>query len=325
MFNLAWPWLLLCLPLPLILRWLLPPADPSQSALRVPFFNQLDKLASQEPALRNRFSPRFWLPATIWILLVFAAARPQWLEPQKHLNIAGRNSMLAVDLSASMLVKDLEHSNISRFDATRELLLQLLASRPDDRFGLIFFASQAYLQAPLTFDHDSLRHWLERVEPGIAGDNTAIGDAIGLGIKRLRNLHASQKNLILLTDGANNSGIMPPRTAARFAAREGIRIHALGIGQAASNSQTGPDQALLQDITWLTGGRYLHIDSQQSLESAIRFFDSLPTAETETQASWQTQELYHWLLYAAFLAGMLYALFRLLQHIRASQQEPDHA
>lgn len=325
MFSIAWPWLLLSLPLPLIVRWLLPPAKSAQSALRVPFFNQLEKLAQQQPPRRNPFNLHTWLSALIWLLLVCAAARPQWLEPQKHLDTTGRNSMLAIDLSASMLAKDLRQNTLSRFDATRELLLQLLAKRPDDRFGLIFFASQAYLQAPLTFDHDSLRHWLERVEPGIAGDNTAIGDAIGLGIKRLRHLQASQKNLILLTDGANNSGIMPPRTAARFAAREGIRIHALGIGQAAVGSQAGPDQALLQDITWLTGGHYLHVDSQQSLENAIRFFDSLPTDDTSTQTSWQVRELYPWPLAASFVLGIVYALFRLLPPTRSVQQERDDA
>lgn len=316
MFNLAWPWLLACLPLPLLLRWLLPVSPPSHLALKVPFFTRLATLSSQEPSLRSRLNLRVWLSALTWLLLVFAAARPQWLEPQKPLNLEGRNSMLAVDLSASMQTKDLQHSGHSRFDATRELVLQLLNKQPNDRFGLIFFASQAYLQAPLTFDHDNLRHWLATVEPGIAGDNTAIGDAIGLGIKRLRNLPASQKNLILLTDGANNSGIIPPRTAARFAAREGIRIHALGIGQLADDSQAGPDQALLQDITWLTGGRYLHVDSHQSLQNALRFFDSLPGSETPASASWRVHELYHWPLYAAFLPGILYALYRLL-HLRA--------
>ncbi len=312
MFHLAWPWVFILLPLPLLLRMWLPPCNPADSALRVPFFNRLTLLTRQHRQLRQRFRMHMAIPALIWLLVVLAAARPQWLEAQRPLDFSARSSMLAVDLSASMLAEDLGAQGTNRFMATRNLVLQLLEQRPGDRFGLIFFASQAFLQSPLTFDHDSLRHWLYSVEPGIAGDNTAIGDAIGLGIKRLRQLPASERNLILLTDGANNSGVMPPRTAARFAAREGIRIHALGIGQAGTGGQDGPDLDLLQDIAWLTGGRYLHVDSAATLPRTLDLLDSLSTSSRPGQPVWRAHELYGAPLLAAMLLAMLHPLLLLL-------------
>ncbi len=321
MFDLAWPWLLLLAPLPIFLRLLLPASPPADTALLIPFFSRLAALAGRDKQPVYRLHLRLLVPALIWLLLVFAASRPQWLEPLRTLNPDGRNSMLAVDLSASMLTRDVAGSNENRFTITRTLLLQLLDRRPDDRFGLILFASQAFLQSPLTFDHDSLRHWLHTIEPGIAGDNTAIGDAIGLGIKRLRDLPASDKNLILLTDGANNSGIMPPRTAARFAAREGIRIHSLGIGEAGDGNQDGPDLALLQDIAWLTGGYYLHVDSTASLADAIRFFDNLPASNEPARTRWQTRELYHWPLAAALSLALLAGLTTLAGSTASRRRE----
>ena len=140
-------------------------------------------------------------------------------------------------------------------------------------------------------------------------------------IKRLRDLPAREKNLILLTDGANNSGVMPPRTAARFAAREGIRIHTLGIGQAASASQQGPDQIMLQDLAWLSGGRYLHVDSQASLQRALDFFDSLPGQQQERQ-SWNFQELYPWPLRAALVLILAALAIRLLQGLAPGSRQP---
>lgn len=313
MFSLAWPWALIVLPLPALLRGLLPASTNNRTVLRIPFFQPLHSLSSRQPRrIHLASSANGVLVALVWLLLVMAAARPQWHSPQRSLAADGRNSMLAVDLSASMQTRDLQQLDASRFEITRTLVQRLLNNRPDDRFGLIFFGSQAFLQAPLTFDHASLQHWLHSAAPGLAGDNTAIGDAIGLAIKRLRELPARDKNLILLTDGANNSGIMPPRTAARFAAREGIRIHTLGIGQAAIASQQGPDQILLQDLAWLTGGRYLHVDSQAALQRALDFFDSLPS-QPQQRVHPHRQELYHWPLRAALVLILTALVIRLLQ------------
>lgn len=322
MFSLAWPWVFLLAPLPLLLRLWLPACSSGGSALQVPFHARLEALASHEQRLHQRFRLHLLVPLLIWLLVLAAAARPQWLQQQRPLEQNARTSMLAFDLSASMLKEDLGTAGISRFDATRELVLQLLALRPDDRFGLIFFASEAYLQAPLTFDHESLRHWLNTATPGIAGDNTAIGDAIGLAIKKLRQLPNSERNLILLTDGANNSGVMPPRTAARFAAGEGIRIHSLGIGQPGDGNQDGPDLPLLQDLAWLTGGRSLHIASESSLEQALQLFDSLPGNTSPAPSAWRVRELYAWPLLAAMAVAMLQALLRLLTATRSNKELP---
>lgn len=321
MFELAWPWVLILLPLPLAIRYLWPPAPTANDALNMPGYSAL--CAQDGQTASSLASGQRWqrlLAGLVWLLLILAACRPQWLSSQPLHEQSSRASMLAVDLSASMLTSDLSDSNESRFAITQELLHGLLQAHPEDRFGLIFFATQAFLQAPLTFDHRNLQHWLDSAEPGMAGDNTAIGDAIGLGIKKLRHLPAAEKNLVLLTDGANNSGIMPPLTAARFAASEGIRIHTLGIGQSALGSQAGPDQELLQEIAWLTGGRYLLVDSAQTRQYAAAFFQQLPSS-LAPQQHWQTHELYPWPLAAALLLGTLHALWTLMRRaIRSSQR-----
>ena len=254
----------------------------------------------------------------IWLLVLLAAARPQWLELQRPLDMTARSSMLAFDLSASMLKEDLDTPDVSRFAATRQLVLQLLEQRPEDRFGLIFFSSEAFLQSPLTFDHISLHHWLDTASPGIAGDNTAIGDAIGLGIKKLRQLPATERNLILLTDGANNSGIMPPRTAARFAAREGIRIHAFAFRSLAM--ATGRPWRCCKKLPG-SPADVLYV-TDNTLEPLLQLLDSLP-ANLSARSTLQAQELYSWPLLGALLLAMLQAACLLWQGNPAIRHEAE--
>ena len=321
MFSVAWPWLLALLPLPLLLRLLLPAARPASSALRVPFFESLQQLARHQDG--RRFRKRgLLLPALIWSLLVFAAMRPQWQEPVKTLDTPSRDLMLALDLSPSMRTRDMQGPDgpVSRLQAVQQLLGQLLATQSADRMGLIFFGSQAYLQAPLTHDHQSLAYWLESAETGIAGDSTAIGDAIGLSIKHLRRQPATQKNLVLLTDGASNSGIMPPRTAARFAAREGIRIFSIGVGQPGQEGSDGPDMLQLQDMAWLTGGRYLQLESLDSVNRLGEFFATLPGTDRPPQ-QYLLRELYRWPLLAALLLASLHTLWMFLVYLALARRE----
>ena len=188
MFEFAWPWLFALLPLPWLMRLVLPAADSGEAALKVSFLSDLEELARRKaratmPSLRQQIP--FLL---LWLLLLTAAARPQWLGEPLPIAASGRDLLVAVDVSGSMDFPDMQWHNedISRLDLVKSLLGDFLENREGDRVGLILFGSQAYLQAPLTFDRHTVHTWLNEARIGIAGKNTAIGDAIGLALKRLR-------------------------------------------------------------------------------------------------------------------------------------------
>ncbi|WP_313088981.1 VWA domain-containing protein [Pseudomonas sp.] len=317
MFELAWPWAFLALPLPWVMRWALPAADSGDSALKVSFLGELEPLAGHRAAVALP-AWRQQLPyLLIWLLLLFAAARPQWLGEPLPLPTSGRDLLLAVDVSGSMDYPDMQWDgeDISRLELVKQLLGDFIIARRGDRVGLILFGSNAYLQAPLTFDRQTVRTWLDEAEIGIAGGNTAIGDAIGLATKRLRERPARSRVLVLVTDGANNGGEIEPLLAARLAAAEKIRIHTIGVGTDAASegvlqrfafgAGTELDEPTLRAIAAQTGGRYFRARSAEELEEVGATLDELePAAQQPTQAR-VAEALYAWPLAAAFLISLL--------------------
>ena len=230
MFQLEWPLTLLLLPLPALVYFLLPAQQ--QVALRVPALDDFRFGAST----RIRMQPRRWqqwLSLLAWLLLVLAASRPQWLGETVEIPLSGRDLMLAVDLSDSMRTADfiLEGEQVNRLQATRQVASRFIERRRGDRLGLILFGSQAYLQTPLTFDRATVATLLDEAVIGIAGRETAIGDAIGMALKRLQG-REGEGVLILLTDGANTAGQVSPQKATELAAQQGLRIHTIGVGGA---------------------------------------------------------------------------------------------
>jgi Ca-activated chloride channel family protein len=323
MLDFAWPWLFLLLPLPWLLRLLLPAADSGEAALRVSFLDELESLAGKRARPRLPGWRRQLPFALLWLLLVLAAARPQWLGEPLPLPTSGRDLLLAVDVSGSMDYRDmqLEGQAVSRLTLVKHLLGEFIAGRTGDRIGLILFGSQAYLQAPLTFDRSSVRRWLDEAEVGIAGKNTAIGDAIGLAVKRLRQRPADSRVLILVTDGANTGGEVAPLTAAHLAAGEGVTLYTIGIG--ADSAQAGAtglyglnpgldlDEPLLREIAATTGGEYFRARSQDELSAVARTLDRLqPVAQAPTTV-YQMTPLYAWPLGAAVLLSLLLVIHEL--------------
>ena len=212
----AWPLVLLLLPLPMLSLRLLPRAasDPS-AALRVPFL----PLLNEAGLFRTGSRPARWrrvVAIVAWVALVIAAARPQVLGDAVQLPVTGRSLMLAVDISGSMINEDMQLGGrqVSRVTAVKALAADFLQRRSGDRVGLILFGREAYLQAPLTLDRRTVATLLGEAQVGLAGKETAIGDAIGLAVKRLRDQPEQNRVLILLTDGANTAGAVDPRKAA---------------------------------------------------------------------------------------------------------------
>lgn len=318
MFEFAWPWVLVFAPLPWLVRRLLPPRPGrDEAALRVPFLDELAGLAIQPGASMPRRA-RFWLAVLAWLALVIAGARLQWLGDPVEQTVSGRDLLLAVDLSGSMEIEDfiLDGQAVDRLTATKQVAGEFIERRSGDRLGLILFGERAYLQAPLTFDRRTVHTLLDEAVIGLAGDKTAIGDAIGLAVKRLRQNPDSQRVLILLSDGANTAGAVLPLQAAELAAREHLKIYTLGVGAERmmvaglfGTREVNPSQDLDEEtmtaIADKTGGRYFRARDTEELAKIYRVLDQLEPVEKEHLSYRPYVELYHWPLAVALIGGAL--------------------
>jgi Ca-activated chloride channel family protein len=323
MIHFEWPWLLTALPLPLLVRWLLPANTPlEQSALKVPF---LDDFSDAKTPLISKHQQWPLLLATIaWFLLVIACTRPQWLGEPIEQAVSGRDLMLAVDLSGSMEEQDflINKNPVDRLTAIKWVASDFINRRIGDRVGLILFGTQAYLQTPLTFDRKTVLTLLNESAIGLAGENTAIGDAIGLAVKRLKNQPANSRVLILLTDGANTAGEVSPLKAAELAAANQLKIYTIGVGADEmivrsffGNRKVNPSQDLdentLVKVAESTGGRYFRARNSEELNNIYMLLDKLEPVEKDKQYFRPRSELYFWPLSLALGLTTLISLSRL--------------
>jgi len=318
-FTIALPWLLLLAPLPWLLR-LLMPASPSGDlqALRVPWFSAVT--GGKAGWMRRPLLAL--VAAVVWLLLVLAASQPQWVGEIESLPVTGRDLLLAVDISGSMDTQDmvLNKTAVNRLKVVKKVAGEFIQRRHGDRVGLILFGSRAYLQTPLTFDTETTATLLEESEIGLAGRETAIGDAIGLAVKRLRDDAAAERVLILLTDGANTSGEVQPLQAAEFAARDGLTVYTVGVGademmvqdffgSRVVNPSADLDEDTLQAIAEHTGGRYFRARDAKSLEKIYEILDELEPVESDVETIRPVDELFYWPLGVAYILALLAALF----------------
>lgn len=328
MWSLAWPWMLLALPLPLLVRRLLPPVSGTADAgLKVPSFRGFAVL-SDRSEVEQLLNWRFWLAVMAWTLLVLASARPERIGDELDVPVSGRNLMLAVDLSGSMDAKDFELAGrrVDRLTATKAVASDFIGRREGDRIGLILFGERAYLQVPLTLDRETVKALLLEAFIGLAGEKTAIGDAITLAVKRIHDQEAvgEEQVLILLTDGANTAGEIDPLKAAELAQQIGLRIYTIGIGaeQMVVSSITGGmrrvnpsadlDEETLTQIADQTGGRYFRAKDTAGLQDIYRLLDEMePVAEPEAGFR-PVKSLFHWPLGGAIVLVFLLALANLI-------------
>ena len=313
MWQLDYPWLLLLLPLPwLAYRWL-PDYNEARSAVRVPFFAGMSQAVGAAPsasgARHNR--SQLLLNLLVWALLVLAIARPVWVEKPIQRQQPVRDLMLAIDISQSMQTQDFTDANgqkIDRLAAVKQVVQGFIQQRKDDRIGLILFGSGAYPQAPLTLDHASLALLLDDSGIGMAGPNTAIGDAIGLGLKLLDQAHEPQKVLILLTDGNDTSSAITPDHAADMAAAKGVIIHTIAIGDPQASGEAKVNLSALQGIAAATGGRYFRAEDRDSLSQVYATLDQITPHQVNTLSHQPKRDLFWWPLAAALAVLALYHL-----------------
>ena len=307
MLQFLWPWVFFILPLPLIIRLASPKKSVSNdAALHVPYLEDFQLHVSTTSKINKRWAFLFYLIA--WCFLVSATARPQWIGEPIELPVSGRDIMLAIDLSNSMSQAIRYGSRkVTKLDATKAVAGDFINKRVGDRIGLILFGEQAYVQAPLTFDRSTVITLLSEAVPGLAGRSTAIGDAIGLAVKRLTEDNDEQV-LILLTDGVSNSGEIQPEKAAELAAKKGLKIHSIGIGNRGSRDL---NEASLKDIARQTGGQYFRAHDVKELQDIYRLIDQLEPIEKDTQSYRPSWSLFYWRLSVALALASLLLVFRL--------------
>jgi len=286
MIELAYPWLLVLAPLPIFMRLLRARSGSEEAALEAPFAQRWRQLADAS-SLGLQSSPlKLVVLILIWLSLVTAATRPQWVGEPIELANSGRDLLLAIDLSGSMQIEDMQVGNslVSRITAVKAIAADFTSRRTGDRVGLILFGTRAYVQAPLTFDIKTVRQFIEEAQLGFAGEDTAIGDALGLAVKRLRERPADSRVLILLTDGQDTASTVDPMEAAALASEMNVRIYTIGISRrlgTSSNTSGEVDEALLTAIAQATGGRYFRARTPQELQGIYQILDDLEPVEQE--------------------------------------------
>ncbi|QID16923.1 VWA domain-containing protein [Nitrogeniibacter mangrovi] len=317
MIHIAWPWMALLLPLPWLVRRVAPPAATGAVALFLPFVAALAPTGAEDG--RRGARRALALFGVLWLLLVAAAVRPQWLGDPQPVPTTGRRVLMAIDVSGSMQTRDMAGS-LDRLQVVQQVAGRFIARRHGDRVGLILFGTRPYLQAPLTPDLATVREFLDQAVVGEAGPQTALGDAIGLALKRLRDdprgAHKGDTVLILLTDGRNTAGVMPPVQAARHAADAGLKIYTIGVGGAPERgffglfggSRSDLDEATLKAIAEATGGAYFRATDAAALRQVYARIDALEPAAGRDQWYRPATEYYDWPLAAALVLSIPLAL-----------------
>jgi Ca-activated chloride channel family protein len=314
MLEWLWPWVFAVAPVPFIVHRLSRGESLQPSALRAPFAARWRSLSTTGSPVRSGRG-YWWLLWLAWMMLVTAIARPQWIGEPIELPNTGRDLMLGLDLSGSMQIEDMQIGNrlVPRITAVKAIAADFTQRRQGDRVGLILFGTRAYLQAPLTFDLSTVTRFIDEAQLGFAGEDTAIGDALGLAIKRLKERPASSRIFILLTDGQDTASTVDPMEAAALAAQLNVKIYTIGISRNLGRATAGRnevDEAMLNAVAEATGGRYFRARSPAELEAVYALLDELEPVEQEA-STFRPKRALSWIpLLAALGLASLLAILR---------------
>ena len=324
MLEFACPWAFALLLAPPVV-WLISPVhrEPAR-AIRFPFFRLMAEILGENPdegSVVRRRIPLQWLFAGIaWILIVAAVAKPEWVGDPIERVQTSRDVMLALDLSGSMDEHDFRTADgetIQRLAAVKKVVGDFISEREGDRVGLIVFGTRAFIQAPFTQDLSTARDLLEATEVGMAGPNTALGDAIGVAIRSFEASAVEKRLLVLLTDGSDTGSRMTPRNAAEVARRRGVVIHTIGVGDEAGSSDDRVDFETLRAIAEIGGGHFFEAGDESGLASVYREIDRLSPREVKVVSHRPRFALTHWPAGAAALVGIaFYGLMAILDLVR---------
>ena len=317
MFQFQYPYLIILLLIPPLVYLLLSSKSKDSENLPTIYNPNLKRFAKAFGkkghiiSVKGKFNYLFFF---FWSLLVFALMHPQQIDKISKTKTKGYDIIMAVDLSRSMLALDFTSTfeRKTRLDAVKEVATKFITDRQNDRIGLVLFGNSAYLQTPLTTDVTTVATMLESAEIGMAGKNTAIGDAIALSVKNLKDRQEGSRVLILLTDGTNTAGEINPLEAAEIAAEYGIKIYSIGVGTNASvpfpagdgrvvKVRVNMDESTLKRISEITSGQYFHAKNKNTLKNIYDRIDELEKTEAESTEIILRQQLYHYPLAAAII------------------------
>ena len=295
MYQLIWPIVLLFLPLPLIFRRVLRASrhtGTNYEALRVPFFSRLQQLHPQQPSTSQSISPFLWILA--WISFVLAAARPVWIGQPVPLQKEARNIMLTLDVSASMDEQDFDVNGrpLTRLQMVKRLAKDFIQKRKGDNLGLVIFGSEAYTYAPLSPDTKTLTGLMDEIGVGIAGNKTAMGDALAMAVQSVASVPQNARIVILMSDGFANTGVVSVPEALELAKNANVKVYTIGIGSdkqmaqdffgfVQMNNPLDLDEETLQQIATQTGGKYFRAKSTSDLKQIYELIDQLETTQAE--------------------------------------------
>ena len=324
MLSFIWPWFYLILPLPFLYRKLRRSANSESPYLESTI---LLSIAETQNRLVSSTSERRLLILLLiiaWLSLVTAIARPVNIGDPVALPTTGRDILLAVDISGSMEREDMiiNGRQVNRLYAVKSVVSEFVNTREGDRLGLILFGERAYLQTPLTFDTKTLQDLLIEAQIGFAGNGTAIGDAIGLSVKKLKERPDSNRVLILLTDGSNTAGVLSPSEASDIAKKAKVKIYTIGIGdgrqrnqvlfgQTLVNKNNDLDERTLVAIADLTGGKYFRARDPRELRSIYDQLNKLEPIDQDEELLRPITSLFHWPLALFLTCSLLIILIRL--------------
>jgi Ca-activated chloride channel family protein len=311
MLEFEWPWAFALLPLPLLVWWLMPAYQRQQTSVHVPFFDRLANATGQTPqpgavVLRRR-AIQMIAAALVWVLIVAALARPERVGDAVTHEVSARDLILAVDISGSMEQSDFrtqDGKTLKRLDGVKLVLGDFIARRKGDRVALILFGSKAYVQVPFTQDLQTARMLLDQSEAGMAGQQTAIGDTIGLAIKTFETSTATQKLVILLTDGNDTASKVPPEHAADIARQKSVVVYTIGFGDPNVTGENRVDLRTLREVASMTGGQFFRAEDGAQLAEIYADIDRLAPVKLET-ISWRPKlPLFQWPLGAAVILAL---------------------
>lgn len=313
--DFAWPWAALLIFLPIIGRYFLSQDREVNEQVRVPFLPELIdelKLNSQPVRPRKLSGLFFWL---VWALLVVALSRPEYLTPPQHIQKPMRDVVLILDVSGSMAKNDVP-GGVTRLQAVQDSVRKFVAARKTDRIGLVIFASQAWPFAPVSEDKQALNTRINQLAPGMIGQQTAIGDALGVGVKLLdstANKDAS-KLAILLTDGNDTASQLAPPLAAQLAAAHHVQVHTIAFGDLNSSGDDKVDLPLMQNIAQITGGKaWTAATTGAALDSVWKEIDAMTPVQVKSIGwSWHVP-LFQWPLLLALGLLIVLALGRFIR------------
>jgi len=316
MFRFADPWFaLLLILIPVVLYWKKRrTVPPSLDVSETTSFNSVP--------ISFRVVTRWIIPALsclAFTLLVIGICRPQWGEKKIETLTEGINIILAVDLSGSMAAIDfkLKGEMVNRLEAVKSVVNEFISGRNGDRISMVVFGTNAYTQVPLTRDYNTVSFILDRLKIGAAGEQTAIGDAIGISLKRLSDIESKSNVIVLLTDGVSTAGELPPADAADIAAERGVKIHTIGVGSTGKKvpflvnhpvlgqhyvyDEVKMDEAALKDIAQKTGGLYFKAENTEALKRIYDTIDTMEKTEAKSNVYAVYNDLYPWFVFLALL------------------------